>query len=103
MEVKRTIGILGQSQDKINRQFYKMLMDAEAGDAAAIKKLADKIGDETTANTILKRLKDVETSIGSESTANSMLKRIKDIETAIGTESTEGTILYRIKALEPSG
>ena len=103
MEIPRTIGILGQSQDKINRQFYKMLMDAEAGDAAAIKKLADKIGDETTANTILKRLKDVETSIGSESTADSMLKRIKDIETAIGTESTEGTILYRIKQLEPSG
>ena len=100
MEVPKTIGILGQSQDKINRQFYKMLMDAEAGDAAAIKKLADKIGDETTANTILKRLKDVETSIGSESTADSMLKRIKDIETAIGTESTEGTIIYRIKALE---
>ena len=121
MEIPNTIGILGQSQDKINRQFYKMLQDAEAGDASAIKALADKIGDDTTANTILKRLKDIETDIGSESTANSMLKRIKDLETAvgdadsglvksvatinseIGDEETADTILYRIKALEPSG
>ncbi len=75
--------ILNLPQADINRQFYEMLVKAEAGDAAAIKAVADKIGDETTANTIL--------------------KRIKDIETAIGTESTEGTILYRIKALETAG
>ena len=100
MVEKDKIGILALSQREINRQFYKMLVEAEAGDASAIKALADKIGSETTANTILKRIKDVETAIGSESTANTMLKRIKDIETAIGTESTEGTILARIKALE---
>ena len=95
--------ILNLPQADINRQFYEMLVKAEAGDAAAIKAVADKIGDDTTANTILKRLKDVETAIGTETTANTMLKRIKDIETAIGTESTEGTILYRIKQIEPSG
>jgi len=95
--------ILNLPQADINRQFYEMLMKAEAGDAAAIKAVADKIGDEETANTILKRLKDVETAIGTETTANTILKRVKDIETAIGTESTEGTILYRIKHLEPSG
>ena len=95
--------ILNLPQADINRQFYEMLVKAEAGDASAIKALSDKIGDDTTANTILKRLKDVETAIGTETTANTMLKRIKDIETAIGTESTEGTILYRIKHLEPSG
>ena len=93
--------ILKLPQRDINRQFYEMLVKAEAGDAAAIKALADKIGDDTTANTILKRLKDVEASIGAnDTTAGSLKKRCKDIETAIGSESTEGTILYRIKALE---
>lgn len=96
--------ILNLPQDKINRQFYEMLVKAEAGDAAAIKALADKIGDDTTANTILKRLKDAEAAIGANDTASgSLKKRCKDIETAIGTESTEGTILYRIKQLELAG
>ena len=72
--------ILNLPQKDINRQLYEMLLKAEAGDASAIKALSDKIGDETTANTIL--------------------KRIKDIETAIGSESKQGSILYRIKALE---
>ena len=72
--------ILNLPQEDINRQLYEMIVKAEAGDATAIKALADKIGSETTANTIL--------------------KRIKDIESAIGTESKSGTILYRIKALE---
>lgn len=92
--------ILNLPQEDINRQLYEMLMKAEAGDASAIQALADKIGSETTANTILKRIKDVETAIGDESTDDTILKRIKTIETAIGSESTSGTILYRIKTLE---
>ena len=92
--------ILNLPQEDINRQLYEMLMKAEAGDASAIQALADKIGSETTANTILKRIKDVETAIGDESTDDTILKRIKVIETAIGSESTSGTILYRIKTLE---
>ena len=72
--------VLEGTQNDINRRLYRMIRDAEAGDATAIKALQD--------------------AIGSESTANTILKRIKDIETAIGTESTEGSILYRIKALE---
>lgn len=92
--------ILNLPQEDINRQLYEMLMKAEAGDASAIQALADKIGSETTANTILKRIKDVETAIGDESTDDTILKRIKAIETAIGSESTSGTILYRIKTLE---
>ena len=93
--------ILSRPQNEINRQFYEMLTRAEAGDASAIKALADKIGDDTTANTILKRLKDIEASIGADDTTDgSLKKRCKAIETAIGTESTEGSILYRIKALE---
>jgi len=96
--------ILNLPQADINRQFYEMLVKAEAGDASAIKALSDKIGDDTTANTILKRLKDIEASIGADDTTDgSLKKRCKAIETAIGTESTEGTILYRIKQLEPSG
>lgn len=93
--------ILGLPQREINRQFYEMLVKAEAGDASAIQALADKIGDDTTANTILKRLKDVEASIGADdTTAGSLKKRCKDIETAIGDEDTATSILGRIKALE---
>lgn len=72
--------VLEGTQTDINRRLYRMIRDAEAGDATAIKALQDAIGSETTANTIL--------------------KRIKDVEGAIGSESTEGSILYRIKALE---
>lgn len=92
--------ILNLPQADINRQFYEMLVKAEAGDTAAIKAVADKIGDDTTANTILKRLKDIEAAIGTESTASTILKRIKDIETAIGTDDTPGSIKGRIYALE---
>ena len=92
--------ILNLPQEDINRQLYEMLLKAEAGDASAIQALADKIGSETTANTILKRIKDVETAIGDESTDATILKRIKTIETAIGDESTAASILGRIKALE---
>lgn len=72
--------ILKLPQPDINRQLYEMIVKAESGDSAAIAAL--------------------QAAIGSESTANTILKRIKDVESAIGTESTEGTILYRIKALE---
>lgn len=75
--------VLEGTQTDINRRLYRMIRDAEAGDATAIKALQD--------------------AIGSESTANTILKRIKDVEGAIGTEETEGTILYRIKALETAG
>ena len=92
--------ILNLPQADINRQLYEMLMKAEAGDASAIQALADKIGDETTANTILKRIKDIETNIGADTTEGSVKYRVKAVETAIGTETTEGTILARIKALE---
>lgn len=87
--VKDTVGILNLPQREINRQLYEMLIKAESGDAAAIKAVVDEIGDETTAGTILKRLKDNETAIeslqdaiGDESTANSILGRIKDLEDA---------------------
>lgn len=83
MPIPNKIGLLNQPQDKINRQFYKMLCDAEAGDASAIAAIQEAIGDESTAKTIL--------------------KRIKDLETIIGDESTKGSLLYRTKALEDAG
>ena len=92
--------ILNLPQADINRQFYEMLVKAEAGDASAIKALADKIGDDTTANTILKRLKDVESAIGTETTASTILNRIKAIEDAIGADNQPTTIKGRIYALE---
>ena len=93
--------LLSGNQEDINRRLYELIVKAEGGDAAAIKDLKDAIGSETTANTILKRIKDAETAIGASDTASgSLKKRCKDIETAIGTEETSGTILYRIKALE---
>ena len=101
MKPEATIGILSLPQKQINRQLYELIVKAEAGDAAAVKALADKIGDDTTANTILKRLKDIESAIGADdTTAGSLKKRCKEIETAIGDEDTANTILYRIKALE---
>lgn len=100
MDVKGYSPLEG-SQEDINRRLLRMIEEAESGDAAAIKALQDEIGDATTANTILKRLKDVEDAIGADDTsAGGLKKRCKDIETAIGDEDTSGTILYRIKALE---
>ena len=112
--------ILNLPQADINRQFYEMLVKAEAGDASAIKALADKIGDDTTANTILKRLKDVETTVGNSSSglvktvgdhttaigkasgegAGGILKDVADIKSAIGDEDTAASILGRIKIIE---
>ena len=90
--------ILNLPQDKINRQFYEMLVKAEAGDASAIKALSDKIGSETTANTILYRIKQLETTVGSNDSG--LVKAVADINTAIGDEDTATSILGRIKALE---
>lgn len=90
--------ILNLPQEDINRQLYEMLLKAEAGDASAIQALADKIGSETTANTILKRIKDVETAVGDSDSG--LVKDVADIKTAIGDESTAASILGRIKALE---
>ena len=97
--------LLSGNQEDINRRLYELIVKAEGGDAAAIKDLKDAIGSETTANTILKRIKDVEGAIGADdTTAGSLKKRCKDIETAIGTDSTEGSIKGRIYALEhPNG
>ena len=92
---------LSGSQDDINKRFLEMILKAEAGDASAIKALADKVGDESTANTIIYRIKAAEGAIGADDTTEgSLKKRCKAIETAIGDEDTAASILGRIKALE---
>ena len=61
-------------------------------------------GDESTAGTILYRIKAVETAIGKASGtgAGGLAKDVSDINTAIGdaTDPAEGTILYRLAQLE---
>ena len=79
--VRNVTGILGQTQDKINRQFLKR-----------IEALESKISGE---DTDISRLK---TTVGDSS--GGLVKKVADVEAEIGDESTEGTILARIKALE---
>ena len=61
-------------------------------------------GDESTAGTILYRIKSVEDAIGKASGtgAGGILKDVSDINTAIGdaTDPAQGTILYRLAQLE---
>lgn len=79
--VKNVTGILGQTQDKINRQFLKR-----------IETLESKISGEDT------DISELKTTVGDSSSG--LVKKVSDVEAAIGDESTEGTILARIKALE---
>lgn len=79
--VKNVTGILGQTQDKINRQFLKR-----------IEALESKISGEDT------DISELKTTVGDSSSG--LVKKVADVEAEIGDESTEGTILARIKALE---
>ena len=72
--VKNVTGILGQTQDKINRQFLKRIVELES----KVVGLNSTVGD----------------------SSSGVVKKVSDIESKIGDESTEGTILARIKALE---
>lgn len=70
--VKNVTGILAQTQDKINRQFLKR-----------IEALESKVdGDDTDIAALKEDIKALKTAIGSETTAGSILKRIKDLEDA---------------------
>ena len=63
--------ILNLPQEDINRQLYEMIVKAQAGDDAALKKVADDI-------------KGIQEAIGSETKSGSILYRIKTLETAGG-------------------
>lgn len=63
--------ILNLPQEDINRQLYEMIVKAQAGDDAALKKVADDI-------------KDIKEAIGSETKSGTILYRINALETAGG-------------------
>ena len=71
---------------------------------ARLDALEGSDGSESTAGTILYRIKTLETSVGKASGdgADGIAKDVADINTAIGnaTEPAEGTILYRLAQLE---
>lgn len=60
--------ILNLPQEDINRQLYEMIQKANAGDTSAIEALQSAVSD-------------IEDAIGDESTADSILGRIKALET----------------------
>ena len=92
--VGKTIDILNQTQDKINRQFLKRIeaLESKAGtdesDISDLKTETAKIGDLTSATpkdgTVAKRLKTIDNEIGDLTAEN----------------PAEGTIAARLKALE---
>ena len=71
---------------------------------ARLDALEGSDGSETTAGTILYRIKTLETSVGKASGtgAGGILKDVADINEVIGDSTTpaEGTILYRLAQLE---
>lgn len=78
--MKNTIGLLDLPQREFNRQVLKLLDEANSGDANAIKALQTAIGDKNSG--LIKDVNDVKTAIGDESTAGSILGRIKALEDA---------------------
>ena len=79
---------LSGSQDDINKRLLEMILKLAKSEGADIASLVSDV-------------KSLQDDVGkTDSSANSLKKRCKDIETAIGSETTAATILYRIKALE---
>ena len=85
---------------------FKSWVDAQRHKGGVVKYLYDvvksmgtTVGDSDSG--LVKDVAGLKTDVGaSDTSANSLKKRCKTIETAIGTETTEGSILYRIKQLE---
>ena len=71
--------ILNLPQEDINRQLYEMILRVNAGDATAIAALQTAVGDKDSG--LVKDVADIKTAIGDESTAASILGRIKALET----------------------
>ena len=72
--------ILNLPQEDINRQLYEMILRVNAGDATAIAALQTAVGDNDSG--LVKDVADIKTAIGDESTAASILGRIKALEDA---------------------
>jgi allophanate hydrolase subunit 1 len=98
---------LSGSQDDINKRLLEMILKLAKSEGMDITTLTSDVSTlktdvgktDTSAGSLKKRCKDIETTIGADDSAG-IRKRIKDVETAIGDETTSGTILYRIKTLE---
>ena len=90
------------SQEDINRRLLRKILALESkvgSEGTDIGELEATVGDSSSG--LVKDMADAKAAIGTDdTTAGSLKKRCKDIETAIGSESTEGSILARIKALE---
>ena len=72
--------ILNLPQEDSNRQLYEMILRVNAGDATAIAALQTAVGDNDSG--LVKDVADIKTAIGDESTAASILGRIKALEDA---------------------
>jgi hypothetical protein len=81
---------LSGSQDDINKRLLEMILKLAKSEGADITELEtdvtalkSAVGDkDTDAGSLKKRCKDIETAIGDESTAASILGRIKALEDA---------------------
>lgn len=82
--VKDTIGILALPQREFNRQIYRLVKQGLNGDITALEEAVEAletvVGDSTAG--IVKDVNDIKAVIGDESTADSILGRIKALEDA---------------------
>ena len=79
--------ILNLPQEDINRQLYEMILKLQKSEGADVGKLEDAVDDLETAvgdkdSGLVKDVADIKTAIGDESTAASILGRIKALEDA---------------------
>ena len=97
---------LAGSQDDINKRLLQMILELKKAEGTDVGSLATKVTALETAvggnnSGLVKDVTDIKAAIGADdTTAGSLKKRCKDIETAIGDDTTEGTIKGRIYALE---
>ena len=83
---------------KLKKNVKKLLAD-DTTQGTDITSLKTTVGNSSSG--LVKDVTDLKSDVGaSDTTAGSLKKRCKTIETAIGDETTTGTILYRIKQLE---
>ena len=78
---------LSGSQDDINKRLLEMILKLQKSEGADVGKLEDAVDDLETAvgdkdSGLVKDVADIKTAIGDESTAASILGRIKALEDA---------------------
>ena len=78
---------LSGSQDDINKRLLEMILKLQKSEGADVGKLSDAVDDLETVvgdsdSGLVKDVADIETAIGDESTADTILYRIKALEDA---------------------